>query len=415
MLIEKVIRLAINIVVGIWMARQLGPSDFGTLSLAIALSAILLPLVNLGLHGILVKELYDHPDQKATIMGTAFIMKTGASVLIFAILLFVVFQGHIVPEYEKNIIVFACVSILFQGFLVIESWYESQVKPKWATIFKTIFFVLSSALKVYFILRDAEVYVFAILYSVEAFLIAIGLLAAYLRDKEPLLNWRFDKSVSLGLLSKSWLLIFSSMSAVVYLKIDQVMLGTMVSDAELGYYSAAVKLSEAWYFVPLIISNALFPAILSAKKKSVVLYMKRLQQLSDFYFICAASLALIVTFSAPMIITMLYGIAYTPSIIILQLHIWAGIFIFLRTILSKWLIVEEKFRFSLISQVSGAIANVGLNFWLIPLWGGIGAAIATLASYFIGAILVLGLFKDTKDIFRIFVRTLAFPIKPFLK
>jgi O-antigen/teichoic acid export membrane protein len=174
-----------------------------------------------------------------------------------------------------------------------------------------------------------------------------------------------------------------------------------------------VKLSEASYFIPLLVSNALFPAILSAKSKSRELYSNRLQSLSDFYFMISVALSIFVTLTAHYIITWLYGAEYQASIIILQIHIWAGVFIFLRSILSKWLIAEELFKFSLISQLSGALVNVVLNLLLIPLLGGIGAAISTFVSYLVSAILILAFFKATREIFWIFVRSIGLPFNFF--
>lgn len=410
MIFERVARLGVNLIVGIWLARYLGPTDFGLFNFAIAITTVFLPLVNFGLQGILVKELFHFSNEKYKILGTSFVLKLVIGVLVFfGILLF--YSSKSFESPEDFIVILVAISILFQPFLVLENWYESQVKAKRPAILKSIFFLISSIIKIVLIIEEKELSAFAFVYSLEAMLIAIALIVAYKMDKESIFNWRFDFKVLKSLTSKSWLLVLSSISAILYLKIDQVMLGTMTSDEELGYYSAAVKLSEAWYFIPLIISNALFPAILSAKLKSKKEYITRLQQLCDAYFGISLLLAVLVSLFATLIIGVLYGNQYSPSIVILQIHIWAGIFIFLRTVLSKWLIAEDKYKFSLISQLSGAVANVALNLFLIPKFGGIGAAIATVISYFVTSFLILGVFKDTNEIFRIFIKSFLLPFR----
>ncbi|KAA1244323.1 flippase [Aquimarina sp. RZ0] len=411
MVLEKVIRLTINLFVGVWLARYLGPSDFGVLNFGIAITTIFLPLVNFGLQGILVKELFINFKIKNKILGTAFFLKLGISlIVVFGIWVSGFFDIYS-DDVEKKVVLFIALSLFFQPFLVIDSWYESQANAKKASIFKSLFFVAISIVKVIFILKEYSIVSFAIIYGVEAAFIAIALSITYLRSEGSLLHWRFDFDILKSLTKKSWLLVFSSFSAVIYVKIDQIMIASMISEEELGFYSAAVRLSEAWYFIPLIISNALFPAILGAKQKGNNKYFFMLQQLSDGFFLISFLLAIVVTFMANYIIITLFGKEYNSSVIILQIHIWAAIFVFLRTVLSKWLISEDKYRFSLISQLSGALTNVLLNYILIPLYGGVGAAIATIISYSVTSFFVLGLFRQTRPMFLIFVKSFIAPIR----
>ncbi len=414
-LFEKILRLSLNLVVGIWLARYLGPSQYGVYNYAIAIATVLLPIVNFGLQGILVKELHQAPEEKNTILGSSILFKSIIAVAVVIPVFFLAGFDFFDNSEEGMVIALASISILFHPFLTLETWYEAMVKTKKISIFKGVFFVLGTLLKVVFLLKGASLYSFAILYSVDSFLVAVALVLVYFFDEKKKIQWKMDWSKLKQLTSKSWLLVLSSISAVIYLKIDQVMLGVLVSDTELGYYSAAVKISESWYFVPLMISNALFPAILDAKRKSVTTYRKRLQQLCDYYFLISFALALVVTLLANTIIDVTYGQIYSSSAFILKIHIWAGIFIFLRTVLSKWLIAEEKYKFSLVSQFSGALANVILNFILIPRYGAIGAAIATIISYMVTSVLILAFFKETKVMFNIFVKSFISPIRFLFK
>ncbi|APY12788.1 hypothetical protein BWZ22_06965 [Seonamhaeicola sp. S2-3] len=414
MTFEKIIRLTINLFVGVWLARYLGPSEFGLLNFGIAIVTVFLPIVNFGLQGILVKELFDNPENKNTILGTSFVLKLVVSIIVVLLIFFSGFfyQLHLYSnDLEKNVVLLVSLSLLFQPFLVIDCWYESQANTKIPSILKTLFFVVVSVIKVLFILKQSSLVSFAVLYSVEGFFVAFAVLMAYLKDGGSVFKWTFSVVVLKDLTKKSWLLVFSSISAVIYLKIDQVMIGSMVSDEELGFYSAAVRFSEAWYFIPTIVLNALFPAILSAKNQGFEKYSLRLQQLCDFLFLGSFTLALVVTFVAKFVIILFYGIDYSASVVILQIHIWAAIFVFLRAVLSKWLIAEGKYKFSLISQLSGAIINVLLNLLLIPLYGGSGAAIATIISYSVASFFILGFFKETKPVFLFFVKSFVAPIR----
>lgn len=411
MIFENVCRLGVNLVVSIWLARYLGPSQYGLLNFGIAVVAIFLPIVNFGLQGILVKELFQSPTEKNKILGTSFLFKIAISIPIFLGFVIAGGLGLFSNSIERNVVLLIAISILFQPFLVIDCWFQSAVKVRLPAIIKTGLFLVISLLKILMILWQEKLAYFALLYSVEVLFTAMALLWAYNMDGGSLLRWKFDWGTLKSLVSKSWLLMFSSLSAIIYLKIDQVMLGIMVSDIELGIYSAAVKLSESWYFIPLILSNALFPAILEAKNSGPKKYMSRLQQLSDVFFLTALFLALATSFLANYIIDFLYGFEYYASVIILKLHIWAALFIFLRAILSKWLIAEDMYRFSLISQLSGAVVNVVLNYFLIPAYGGLGAAIATVISYAVTSLFILALFKKTRGIFFVFLKSFTAPIR----
>ena len=411
MSLEKIGRLAVNLIVGIWIARYLGPSDYGLLNYGIAFVTILFPIVHFGLQGILVKELYQNPKHTYSILGTSFMFKAIISILVFFVFITLTWFNFFSVQEEKWVMIFVSFSILFQPFLVLECWYEAQVDLKRVSLFKGVFFVILSGIKIIMIYQERSVETFALLFSFEFLFMAIALLVAYYFSGEKVLKWQFNQNLLKNLVSKSWLLTLSSISAIVYLKIDQVMLGQMTSDIELGVYSAAVKLSESWYFVPVILSNSLFPAILEAKKGSLKNYMSRLQQLSNLFFTLAFFLALMVTLIAPFLINSLFGSDYSSAIDILRLHIWAAIFIFLRAIFSKWLIAENMYKFSLISQLSGALVNVILNLVLIPIYGGYGAAIATLFSYATTSLLILGLFKSTRDLFFVFLKSFLAPFK----
>ncbi|OAD19255.1 polysaccharide biosynthesis protein [Candidatus Thiomargarita nelsonii] len=155
--------------------------------------------------------------------------------------------------------------------------------------------------------------------------LAIGLITIYLHNtgKVWFLQWRW--SVASALLRDSWPLILSGMVVSIYMKIDQVMIKEMLGTKEVGLYAAAVKLSEAWYFLPVLITNSLFPAIIKAKKVSQEFYYNRLQKLYDLMVWMAIAIALPMTFLSDWIVNLLYGGEYNEAGNILRVHIWAGV------------------------------------------------------------------------------------------
>jgi len=201
------------------------------------------------------------------------------------------------------------------------------------------------------------------------------------------------------LLRDSWPLLLSSIAVVVYMKIDQIMLGQMVGDEAVGIYSAAVRVSEVWYFIPTTIVASVFPAILNARSRSKEEYYKKMQQLFDLMLLLSICIALPMTFLSESVVRILFGEAYLAASTVLTIHIWTSIFVFLGVVSSKWFIAEDKQILSLQRTIIGALFNIFLNFLLIPQLGMFGAAFSTLLAQFIVGLLSDIFQKETRSIF----------------
>lgn len=97
----------------------------------------------------------------------------------------------------------------------------------------------------------------------------------------------------------------------------------------MGQYSAAVRLSEAWYFIPTIICSSLFPAIINAKLKDDTLYKDRLQRLYNLMVVLGVVIILPVLMLSDWMINLLYGVAFQRSAAVLNIHILGSVFVFL--------------------------------------------------------------------------------------
>lgn len=174
----------------------------------------------------------------------------------------------------------------------------------------------------------------------------------------------------------------------------------------------ALRLSEAWYFLPMVITTSLFPASINAKKVGRELFHSRQQRLYDLMVWLSVAVALPVTFLSPWIITFLYGDAFSDSAIVLSVHIWASVFVFLGVASSQWLVAENLQLYSLLRTGSGALVNIALNFILIPRYGIVGAAYAFLISYVVATYISLLPFKETRVVVKLMTNSLL-PFSPF--
>jgi O-antigen/teichoic acid export membrane protein len=156
----------------------------------------------------------------------------------------------------------------------------------------------------------------------------------------------------------------------------------MLGEYEVGIYSAAIRLSEVWFFIPVMITSSLFPSIIKAKKYSGTLYVERLQWLYTFMVWLAICIALPITFLSNWLVTILYGAAYSAAGKVLMIHIWSGVFVFLSSAFGKYLIIENITMVNFYRVFYGAIINILLNLIFIPRFGIVGSAYATLISLF---------------------------------
>jgi O-antigen/teichoic acid export membrane protein len=166
-------------------------------------------------------------------------------------------------------------------------------------------------------------------------------MAVYLRQVTKIAKWEFQIKRSKELLSDSWPLILSGLAVMLYMRIDQIMLGQMLGDEAVGIYSAAARLSEIWYFIPMIIVSSTFPTLIASRQASIEKYEDMLKRLFRLMFLLALSLAIPISFMSEFIINTLYGEKYNGAAGILVVHIWAGIFVFMGVASSRWFISEN--------------------------------------------------------------------------
>jgi PST family polysaccharide transporter len=277
---DKILRMGMGLVVGVWVARYLGPEQFGTWNYAMAFSALFGTFATLGLDGIAVRELVKTPEKENEILSSAFILCLAGGV--FAFLASGAAISILKPQDTLTfwLVVIASAGFIFQSLMVIDYLNQAKIKSKNTVIAMNTAFLIFSVVKVGLILLNAPLITFALAGLAEIVLGMALMLIFFLKNKTRFsFNPYFIRIKTL--LKDSWPLILSGFAIMVYMKIDQIMIGEMLGEKAVGQYAAAARISEAWYFIPMVISGSLFPAIIKAKEQSEKLYYERLQKLYD--------------------------------------------------------------------------------------------------------------------------------------
>ncbi len=369
----------LSMVIMFIIANYLRASSFGELSFADAFTTIIAAVGALGLDTFIIREIINDPLKKDEILGTSLLMRLAINALLIPITVGIYLLFHHYSEKPGDpltwIILILSFASFFKSFNVIDSYFQSQVASKYVVKVQNICVTVSAVIKVLLVVFKMPLIYFAASLTFDSVMLAGGLVYMYTRRGFSLFTWTFNRSRAISLLKQSFPLILSAVMISIYMKIDQVMLKS-VGSTEVGVYSAAAKISEAWYFIPVAIVTSVFPAIIHARKTDLERYTKRLKNLYDLLIFISLPIAIMVSFLAPFIIHLLYADHFNGAEQMLSIHIWSGLFVFLGSASSQYLLAEG---YTIISF--GAIINILLNLWLIPRYGGVGASIATLIAY----------------------------------
>jgi polysaccharide transporter, PST family len=379
---------------------------YGIFNYAYAFVGLLAPIANLGLDNVVIRSAVNNPSNKNELLGTTFWLLFFAAI---ATLLLAV--GSMSLLRKDEIVVISLVGIfattwIFQAFDTIDLWFRAKVQSKYTVVAKNIAFVIATLLKVFLIKSQASLIAFAWVTLAEFILGAIGLAIAYKVSGYSLLSWRWNSKLAKGLIKESWPLIFSSLAILIYMKIDLIMLGQMAGDKAVGIYSAATRISEVWYFIPMAVASSVCPSIYAAKEVSEELYYQRIGKFLRLVVVMALVIALPMTFLSGTVVTTLFGNGYAEAGKVLAVHIWASLFVFMSIATSPWFISEGLNHLSMYRTIIGAISNVILNLFLIPTYEGFGAAIATVISYALASFLSNATDPKTLKIFQMQVKSI---------
>jgi O-antigen/teichoic acid export membrane protein len=394
---SRILCMGISFLTTAFVARKLGPGNFGQLSYALSFVSIFSVLATLGVDTILYRDLIKNPDKKKEYLGSALIIKLLAG-FFTAILVSISAFFFAENDVSKTLILILSGTFIFNAFQIINYEFQARAKSKYPSIISFLVTLILNILKILVILSGKGVIYLAFILLLESILYAIFYWFIYEKKIEgKIFEWKFDKSIAITLLKDSWPLIFTSAFVLVYSRIDQIFIKSMMGAHSVGIYGSAVNIAEVWYFIPGIIVFSLFPAIVNAKKTSKELYHARLKKLSIILAVLAIAIALPVTILAPLIIKIIYGTAFMEGVIILQIYVWANVGTFLGVLTDNYLIAENYKNILLFRSLIPMIVNIILNIIWIPKYGIVGSAYATLISYSLGPLSLL-LFKKTRNV-----------------
>jgi PST family polysaccharide transporter len=404
---DKLARMLLAMLVTAWLARYLGPTRFGFFNFAHALVVLFTLIATLGLDSVVIRDIVREPANRSRILANAFVLRLAAAAIAVALCIVIITILRPGDGEALRLVAVLALSLLPMGYEVIDYSYQADVNARPVVLIRNSVFVFCALVRLAVIVSQAGLITIAATFVLEPVLFAIFLQMRARRDHLKLRLSEVSLADCRHLLAQCWPLMISSASIAIYMRVDQLMLAQIAGDHETGIFSAAVRLSESWYLIPMALMASTAPILTGILQRSREDYERELLRtarvLTGFGLAAALALAL----AAPIVIHVVYGKGFSASASVLAIHAWAGVFVCLGVISNNWLVNTGNTRYIMYQTVVGALTNVLLNVVLIPPFGAVGAALATVASYCVAAFLCNGLAAATKPAFRIQLRSLA--------
>jgi PST family polysaccharide transporter len=394
---DKAVRGLLGLPLLILLPRYLGAEQFGQLSYALAWLALFSVTAGLGLDRIAVHELVRQPGRARAILSSIFAIKATSGTFMAAATIGMAVVVNGADAVSTGLISVLAGALLFQAMDWVDYWFQSRVASKYAVLARLGGFLAGVVVKLCLIAAQAPLAAFALAQLIEAGLIALLLYITYFRQTGTRISaWALELSLVRRLLKEAAPLAASALVIALYMRLDVLMLERMSAAEEVGIYSAAVKLTEIWYALPLAWMTSTAPSLLSAYTTDPLQFRARLAGIYRvlFWISCAASAATVVV--ARPLILVLYGEPFAESATVLGIYTWASIPVFLGVASSQYLLAAGLQHLAFIRTAIGLAANITLNLVLIPRYEAAGAAAATVISYIIATYSIV-FFKIAHD------------------
>ena len=395
---DKILKMSFGVVIVVLLSRYLTPSEFGLYNYTISIVSLFAAISALGLNDIVVRDLLEK-SRSYTTLGSAFVLRITGAFVGISLLLIAIYVLRPNDENSKYMVLVLSFSILFKSSDTFKSYYESKTASKSVVVVENTVFIFSSLLKLLMIYEKAPLIIFIYLLLLESTLIFFFLIYVYNRQEKSLLYWEFSMIRSKELLKDSWPLIISSAAWIIYSKMDQVMIGQILGNREVGLYAAATNLSQISSFIPAIITFSIVPSIIQFRLSNRNYYNEKFQVIYNIVTTILFLLALTITLFSKFIINLLYGENYLESSSVLTIQFWVVVLIGLATVSGRYLINDNYQKVTMSRHLLGVIINIPLNLILIPVYNIEGAAIASLISLFIVNYVFDMFYRKTRFIF----------------
>lgn len=375
----KIVNMGGALLVGILVARYLGPSQYGVMNYVISYVTLFTVISNFGLDDIEIRELSKKPEYKNQILGTSFRLRLGFATLAFflIILTLLIFQTD---RFTTIMILVYSLTLYTGNFNIVRNYFTSIVKNEYVVKSEISRTIIGAGIKIILLWGKAPLEYFIIATFFDTVLVASGYCFSYQKIVGSFSDWKYEKTLVPFFIKESFPLVLSGAAVIIYQRIDQVMIGNMIDKTSVGYFATAGKFLDLILFLPMVLTQTITPLLIRSKEKNEIEYTLKKQQFVSIVVWVSIILSIFVSAMAYWLIHFTYGDKYMPSVPVLQIMAFKTVGMALSASSGQIIIMERIQKWAFIRNIIGCLICISLNCLLIPQYGIIGSAWVTIIT-----------------------------------
>lgn len=375
----KMVQLLSGLLVGIIVARYLGPERYGLMNYVISLVFLFQTFAIFGLDAIEIREEARNEKPIQTIIGTAFGLKL---ILGMVFMLLVILTSWLMDadRYTTLLVAIYSFTIVLNSFSVIRNYFFAIVQNEYVVKAEITRTLIGICIKLMLLVIHANLTWFLVAYAFDGVLLSSGFLIAYTKKVGSVRQWHFDASYVHFLLKESFPLLLTSAAVIIYQRIDQVMIGQMIDKEAVGYFSVASRFVEILIFIPMMLAQTITPVLVKARERNIGEYEVKAQKFMNMSVWLSLLASTFVSIIAYWLVKFTFGEAYMPAVIVLQIMAFKAASVALSNTAGAMLVTEGLQRYAIFRDSLGCVVCVVLNYLLLPRYGIIAAAFVAIAS-----------------------------------
>ncbi len=376
LIFDKVFRASLNILLSIILARSLGPENYGVLNYLLAFIFLFSSISSLGINQVLTNLIIKSKKKNnhEIIMSAYYLRFTFSLLNYFVFIILITYLNQ--ENFYFNYSLIIGIGIILKSSEIFFSYFEAKSISKYIVVSQSLGIVASTIFVLFSIINKLDlIYIYYALVIDFIVVFTFVNLFYYIHAKKFFVNFHF--SYIKKLILQSLPVLISTISIILYMRIDQIMINNILGEYDLGIYSVSVRFIEIFHFIPKIIMISILPILLLSKK-----YVNNLVNLNSYIFKLSIIVVLIIFFSSEFLIPFIFSDVYQSSIVTTQILSFSIIFVFYGVINEHWYISKNLQKFYAINVFAGAIINIILNYYFITKFGINGAAYSTILTYF---------------------------------
>lgn len=395
LIVGSIFRMLIQLIIGIVSARYLGPSNYGVLNYVDSYVTLFSIICELGFTITIVKRLVNPRDNNGETLGTAMVLRIGASAVSIVVLQAIALLMDSGDSIVWSVMLIRSTGLIFCSLNSIHGWYEAKLQSKYPAIIELVAYIISSLYKALILITGKDVMWFAAASVLDSALIGIFYVIFYKKHSDS--TFKFSFSAAKEMLRPSIAFIASGIMIYVYGQTDRIMIGKIINKTAVGYYSCAATISTLIGFIAQAIMNSGKPLIMEEADRDKYLYLKKIRQTiaGVMWLMIIYSVGLLLF--GRLVVYLLFGEAYLPAVTSMKVLVWCEGFSYVGTIRNMYLTCENKTKYAFLFSFVGAILNIILNLILIPVIGILGASIATVFTSIVTVFVAPLLFSATRE------------------